>query len=140
MFDLIRKHQRLALAVLIVLILPSFVFLGVSGYTNLVSGQSDLVKVGQTTITEEEFNQVLRNQLNSMQGNLGEDFDPAMLDLPEVRRSLLDRIVERQVLVELAQSEYFSASDYALRRYISSFLEMVDVGIFYLTRYVHCMR
>lgn len=140
MFDLIRKHQRLALAVLIVLILPSFVFLGVSGYTNLVSGQSDLVKVGQTTITEEEFNQVLRNQFNSMQGNLGEDFDPAMLDLPEVRRSLLDRIVERQVLVELAQSEYFSASDNALRRYIASLPELQEDGNFSPERYKQMLR
>lgn len=140
MFDLIRKHQRFALAVLIVLILPSFVFLGVSGYTNLVSGQADLVKVGNTTITEDEFNQVLRNQFNSMQSNLNEDFDPAMLDLPEVRRALLDRIIERQILVELAQNEYFSASDAALRRHIASLPELQEKGSFSPERYEQMLR
>jgi len=139
MFDFIRKHQRLVLAVLIILVVPSFVFLGVSGYTNVVSSDSDLVKVGKTTISEQAFDQMLRRQLDSLQGST-EGFDPALLDQPEVRRALLDQLIERQLLVELAQTEYFSASDNALRTYIASLPELQDNGSFSPERYEQALR
>jgi len=140
MFDFIRKHQRWVLAVLIVLVVPSFVFLGVSGYTNMVSGDSDLAKVGKTTITEQAYDSLLRSQFDSLQSSLDEDFDPAMLDQPEVRRALLDRLIERQLLVELAQDEYFSASDNALREHISSLPELQEDGVFSPERYEQVLR
>ena len=43
--------------VLLVLILPSFVLIGVSGYTNYVSGDQELVKVAGSAITQQEFDQ-----------------------------------------------------------------------------------
>lgn len=140
MLDFIRAHQRLALAVLIILILPSFVLLGVSGYTNLVSDQSELVKVGKTTITEQEFDHLLRNQFDRMQSQFSEDFDPALLDQPNVRRDLLDRLIQRQLLVELAQNEHFSASDNALRLYIASLPELQENGTFSAERYEEVLR
>src|SRR5690625_5817294 len=84
MFDFIRTHQRIVLAVLVILVLPSFVFLGVSGYTNMVTKDSDLAKVGDTTISEQEFDAVLRNQFESLQRNQSEEFDPALFDQPEM--------------------------------------------------------
>ena len=42
MFDFIRTHQRLAQALLLVLILPAFVFFGISGYDQMF-GHGDAV-------------------------------------------------------------------------------------------------
>src|SRR5690625_5226116 len=124
MFDFIRTHQRIVLAVLIILVLPSFVFLGVSGYTNMVTKDSDLAKVGNSTISEQEFDAVLRNQYENLQRNQSDEFDPALFDQPEVRKALLDRLIERQLLIELAQKEHFSASDNALREHIAAMPEL----------------
>ncbi len=140
MFDFIRTHQRIVLAVLIILVLPSFVFLGVSGYTNMVTKDSDLAKVGNSTISEQEFDAVLRNQYENLQRNQSDEFDPALFDQPEVRKALLDRLIERQLLIELAQKEHFSASDNALREHIAAMPELQEDGAFSPERYEQMVR
>lgn len=140
MFDFIRTHQRIVLAVLVILVLPSFVFLGVSGYTNMVTKDSDLAKVGDTTISEQEFDAVLRNQFESLQRNQSEEFDPALFDQPEVRKALLNRLIQRQLLVELAQKEHFSVSDNALREHIAALPELQEDGVFSPERYEQVVR
>ncbi len=140
MFDFIRTHQRIVLAVLIVLVLPSFVFLGVSGYTNMVAKDSAIAKVGNTTISEQEFDAVLRHQFENLQRNQNEQFDPALFDQPEVRKALLDRLIERQLLIEFAQQEHFSASDNALRQHIAAMPELQENGVFSPERYEQVLR
>src|SRR3546814_19743018 len=120
MFDFIRTHQRLMQLVLLVLILPSFVLIGVSGYTNYVSGDHDLVKVGDQSITQQHFDQARRNQLQQLQQNSQGGFDPAVLDNRAARQALLDSLIDRQVLVSTATKERFSVSDTALRQTIRS--------------------
>ncbi|TAM06098.1 MAG: peptidylprolyl isomerase, partial [Pusillimonas sp.] len=67
MFDFIRNHQRLMQLILLVLILPSFALIGVSGYSTYVSGDKDLVKVGKSNITLKEFDDARSNQLRQLQ-------------------------------------------------------------------------
>src|SRR5690606_3149611 len=99
MFDFIRQHQRLMQLVLLVLILPSFALIGVSGYSNYVSGDHELVKVGDSAVTSQEFDQARRNQLQQLQNRVGASFDPAMLDNVPARKALLDSLVDRRVVV-----------------------------------------
>jgi peptidyl-prolyl cis-trans isomerase D len=80
MFDFIRTHQRLMQFILLILILPSFALIGVSGYTNYVSGDRDLVKVGSGAITQQTFDQARNSQLQQMQQNSSGGFDPSVLD------------------------------------------------------------
>src|SRR5690606_1852028 len=108
MFDFIRTHQRLMQLVLLVLILPSFVLIGVSGYTNYVSGDHDIVTLADTSITQQEFDQARRNQLQQLQMNSPGGFDPAILDTPQARSALLDSLIDRRLLVEKARKERFS--------------------------------
>src|SRR5690606_3141108 len=124
MFDFIRTHQRLMQFVLLILILPSFALIGVSGYTNYVSGDHSLVEVGDTAITQQEFDEARRNQLQRMQASAGGAFDPAVLDTPESRRALLDSLVERRLIINEATEERFSVSDAMLREAIASIPEL----------------
>ena len=101
--------------VLLILILPSFVLIGVSGYSNYVSGDEDLVKVGDQAVTAQEFDMARRNQLNDLQRSMGGAFDPALVDTPAAKQQLLDSLVDRRVLIEIATKERFSVSDSALR-------------------------
>src|SRR5690554_16258 len=115
MFDFIRTHQRLMQLILLVLILPSFVLIGVSGYTTYVSGDHDLVKVGDSSITLQEFDQARRRQLEQAQGMAQGDFDPSALENPIVRSALLESLIDRRVQIDVATEQRFSVSDNALR-------------------------
>jgi peptidyl-prolyl cis-trans isomerase D len=135
MFDFIRTHQRLMQLVLLLLILPSFVLIGVSGYTNYVSGDHDLVKVAGSTITMQEFDQARRNQLEQLQQNGQGGFDPAVLDNPSARNALLESLIDRRVLISAATRERFSVSDAALRQAIASMPQLQVNGQFSSERY-----
>lgn len=135
MFDFIRTHQRLMQFVLLILILPSFALIGVSGYTNYVSGDHSLVEVGDTAITQQEFDEARRNQLQRMQASAGGAFDPSVLDTPEARRALLESLVERRLIINEATEERFSVSDTMLRQAIASIPELQEDGRFSPERY-----
>ena len=121
--------------VLLLLILPSFALIGVSGYTNYVSGDEDLVKVGDSTITLQEFDNARRNQLERLQQNSQGGFDPSVLDNPAARSALLDSLVDRRVLVTTATKERLGVSDVALRQAIASMPQLQVDGKFSPERY-----
>ena len=56
MFDFIRKHTRVLFFVLIVLIIPSFVFFGLEGYTGFRDNQAATVaEVAGIKINQSEW-------------------------------------------------------------------------------------
>ncbi|HZH55746.1 MAG TPA: SurA N-terminal domain-containing protein [Burkholderiaceae bacterium] len=135
MFDFIRTHQRLMQLVLLVLIVPSFVLIGVSGYTNYVSGDKDLVKVGDSAVTLQEFELARRNQLEQMQRNAMGRFDPEVLNNRFAREMLLESLVDRRILVDTATRMRFSVSDTVLRNAIAEMPEFQEDGRFSAERY-----
>lgn len=135
MFDFIRTHQRLMQLILLVLVFPSFALIGVSGYTSFTSGDNDLVEVGKSSITQQEFDQARRDQLQRIQASLGAAFDPAVYDTPQTRQALLDSLVERRVLIDQLENQHFNVSDAALRRVIASTPEFQENGAFSPERY-----
>lgn len=135
MFDFIRTHQRLMLLVLVILIFPSFALVGISGYTNYVSGNKDLVKIGDASVTLEDFNAAQRNQMQQLQANMGAAFDPSLLDNPQARENLLESLIDRSVVIETAAKAHFSVSDNVLRRAIAAIPELQVGGQFSPERY-----
>src|SRR5690606_36989355 len=135
MFDFIRTHQRLMQFLLLVLILPSFALIGVSGYSNYVSGDHEIVKIGDSAITQLEFDQARRNQLQQMQQNSQGGFDPAILDNPQARTALLDSLIDRRVIIDTATRQRFSVSDTVLRQRIASMPQLQVNGHFSPERY-----
>ncbi len=121
--------------VLLLLILPSFALIGVSGYTNYVSGDEDLVKVGKSSITLQQFDDARRNQLERLQQNSQGGFDPSVLDNPAARGALLESLVDRHVLITTATKERLSVSDVALRQAIASMPQLQVDGKFSPERY-----
>lgn len=135
MFDFIRTHQRLMQLVLLVLILPSFVLIGVSGYSTYTSGDRDLVKVGDDAVTQQAFDMARRSQLEQLQRSFGGAIDPAMLDNPATREVLLESLVDQHLQVGIATEERFSVSDTALRRAIASMPQWQENGRFSSAQY-----
>ncbi|MGE4124062.1 MAG: SurA N-terminal domain-containing protein [Pusillimonas sp.] len=135
MFDFIRTHQRLMLLVLVILIFPSFALVGISGYTNYVSANKELVRIGDSAVTLEDFENAQRNQLQQLQASMGSAFDPAVLNNPQVRENLLESLVDRAVVIQAANKDHFSVSDNVLRRAIAAIPELQVDGQFSPERY-----
>ncbi|HUH39540.1 MAG TPA: SurA N-terminal domain-containing protein, partial [Castellaniella sp.] len=135
MFDFIRTHQRLMQLILLILVVPSFALIGVSGYSTYVSGDHAIAEVGKASVTQLEFDEARRNQLQQMQESSQGRFDPALLENPQARRAVLDQLIDRRVQIQVATNNHFSVSDGALRRAIASMPQLQVDGQFSADRY-----
>jgi peptidyl-prolyl cis-trans isomerase D len=136
MFDSIRKHQRLLQFVLLLLILPAFVFFGVSGYQRFLSDADQVASVGGDRISQQEFAEAQRRQLDNLRQMLGDQVDPKMLDSDAARNEVLEGLIAQKALLAEAAAKRISVSDERLRESIASIpgLKSAD-GTFDMTRY-----
>ncbi len=135
MFDFIRTHQRLMQFVLLLLIVPSFVFFGIQGYERFNQSAQGVAKVAGQTITQGELDNAQRNQLARMRQNLGAAFDPAAFDTPEARARTLDGLITQYALVGQARKQSLLATDNQLRARLMSEPSLQENGQFSNERY-----
>ena len=57
------SHNKIFMFVLMVLIVPSFVFFGIQGYTGFTEGRQTVAKVAGQSITQAEWDAAHRNQV-----------------------------------------------------------------------------
>ncbi len=103
MFDFIRTHQRLMQFLLLLLIVPSFVFFGIQGYERMSQSQQSIAKVGGQSITQADLDTAQREQVERMRRTYGASLDAAMFDTPEARAQTLDGLITQRVLLWQAQ-------------------------------------
>lgn len=120
MFDSVRKHQRVLLFVVILLIFPAFAFFGVQGYDRFLSGGDDVAKVDGEPITRTEFDQAHREQLDRMRQMLGGALDTQLFDTPELRAQVLENLIVQRVMAIQARERRIAVSDERLREEIRS--------------------
>lgn len=102
MFDFVRQHTRLALGFMLLLIIPSFIFFGVQGYSSFSDGSNTTVaKVDGQSISRTEWENAHRRVLDNMRRQ-SPDADPAQLDSPQLRRDTLDSMVRERLLLAAA--------------------------------------
>lgn len=120
MFEFVRTHTKLLLFVLVILIIPSFVFLGVEGYTQFIDPSNRAVAtVGSREITQREWDAAHQNRVDQLRRQTP-GVDARLLDSPEFKRQSLDQLVREEVLRQAAQRFLLTTTDDRLRR---SFLE-----------------
>ncbi|GAB3538631.1 SurA N-terminal domain-containing protein [Noviherbaspirillum agri] len=118
MFEFIRTHRRLMQFLLLLFIFPSFAFFGLEGYTRFREGDNAVAKVAGQSITQQELDAAQREQMERFRQMFGGQFDPAMLDTPEAKQSILDGLItQRAVALEAARNR-LSVSDQALQQTI----------------------
>lgn len=116
MFEFFRTHTRLLLALLVLLIIPSFVFLGMDGYTRMREGANRPVATLQgQRITQADWDTAHRNQVERIRRQMP-DVDPAMLDSPQFRQQTLDNLIRESVLIGAAGKLHLVTSDERLQR------------------------
>jgi peptidyl-prolyl cis-trans isomerase D len=116
MFDLIRSHSRVLFFVMVLLIIPSFVFFGVQGYSQFNDPAGVAVaKVDGQKITRAEWDAAHRRQIEQMRRQMP-NIDAAFFDSPAVKRETLDGLVRERVLATAAIKGHLSVSDERLQR------------------------
>jgi peptidyl-prolyl cis-trans isomerase D len=85
MFEFIRTHQRLMQFLLLLLILPSFVLVGVSSYNNRGGGNDGVATVDGKSITQQEWEAAQRRQLDQARQMMGEQFDQKLFEFVDPR-------------------------------------------------------
>lgn len=97
MYDFIHRNKRLLEIILIVLIVPPFALFGVDWYFRGSDSADQVARVGSTRITQQEFGQALRQRQEQLRQMMGGKADQAMLDSAEVRRAVLDQLIDERV-------------------------------------------
>jgi peptidyl-prolyl cis-trans isomerase D len=104
MFDFVRNHTRLALGFMLLLIIPSFIFFGVQGYSRFIEPANDTVaKVDGLAIKRVEWDNAVKRSVDQLRRQ-SPNVDPARLDTPQLRQDTLEGMV-RERLLQAAANE-----------------------------------
>ena len=114
MFESIRKHSKIVMFLLFLLIIPSFVLVGID--RSYFSGKSPVVaRVDGHDITQDEWDNAHRVETDRIRAR-SPNVDSKLLDTPQARYATLERMVRDRVLQTSAQKMHLIASDSQLAR------------------------
>jgi peptidyl-prolyl cis-trans isomerase D len=116
MLDFFRNHQRLMMALLILIVVPGLGIVGIQGFSSFFDENANVASVNGHKITRVEYDGAMRQQVDRARQMLGAQFDPKMFETPEMRASLIDSLVQQRVLSDETQRLHLTASDAAVRR------------------------
>ncbi|KAK48916.1 peptidylprolyl isomerase [Caballeronia jiangsuensis] len=120
MLDFFRNHQRLMMALLILIIVPGLGMVGIQGFSNYFDESSYVASVNGHKITRAEFDSAFRQQVDRARSMLGAQFDAKMFDTPEARAAMVDSLVQQRAMADETQRLHLTASDDAVRRALLS--------------------
>ncbi|GAP37037.1 peptidylprolyl isomerase [Piscinibacter sakaiensis] len=116
MFEFIRQHTRVLFFVLIVLIIPSFVFFGIEGYTSFRNERATTVAhVGAIEISQAEWDAAHRENIERVRRQ-SPNVDIALLDTPAMRSQTLDDLVRQRLMLLAADKLHLVTGDERMLR------------------------
>lgn len=116
MFDFVRSHSRLMLGLIVLLIIPSFVFFGIDGYQRMTDGANATVAtVDGRKVTQGEWDLAHRRAVENMRQRQP-DLDASLFDSPEAKKESLDSLVRDRVLMSAANDAHLFPTDERLQR------------------------
>lgn len=139
MFDAIRNSKRIVQIFLVLITLP-FALWGVDSYVRDGASGSEVAKVGNYVISEQELAENIRQQQERLRASLGDRYDPTVFESPEVKRALLDTLINQKLLLLEAKNAGLVASDESLRAVISELPGLQVDGQFSMERYALALR
>ncbi len=116
MFEFVRKHSRLTLGFLLLLIIPSFIFFGIDGYKRMgEGGNAKVAKVDGQPITQAEWDQAHQRNVERVRRQSPQT-DAKTLDTPQARQESLDGLVRQRLLLAAARDQHLAPTDTRLQR------------------------
>ncbi|WP_404299915.1 SurA N-terminal domain-containing protein [Alicycliphilus denitrificans] len=118
MLESIRKHTKWVMGLLFLLIIPSFVLVGID--RNYFGGGSPVVaRVDGKDITQADWDNAHRMESDRIRAQ-SPGIDAKLLDSPQARYATLERLVRDRVLQVAAQKMHMLTSDARLARELQS--------------------
>jgi len=125
MFDFVRTHQKLMQVILALLIVPSFVLVGVSGVKLFGEDANTIAKVAGHPLTQQEWENAQRRQLDAMRQRLGKQFDQKMFDTPEFKQNILDQLIAQRAMNAEIRNAHLTVSDAKIQQTVLAQLPML---------------
>jgi len=119
MYDFVYKHKRWLQIALLVLIVPPFALFGIDFYFRNTDTGGALAKIGDARISEVEYSQALRQAQEKMREMMRDNPNPAMLNSPQLRESVLNELIERKITLSHAAKAGMTISDSELQKVIA---------------------
>ncbi len=134
MFEAVRSNKRIAQVILACLTIP-FAFFGMEAYFRNTPGADEVAKVGGVPISMAEFEYVLREQQDNLRNARGGQVDRAMLESPEMRRAVLENLINQKLIARYGTDSHFTVTTEELRDAIGKVPAFQENGVFSLERY-----
>ncbi|MES2879040.1 MAG: SurA N-terminal domain-containing protein [Pseudomonadota bacterium] len=115
MFDFVRKHTKIMMFVMFLLIIPSFVLFGIDGYNRFREKGEAVARVGGHDITQGEWDAAHKSESDRLRSSMP-NLDAKLLDSPEARYATLERLVRERVLAQATEKFKLTTSDARLAR------------------------
>ena len=138
MFDIVHENKKMVQIILALIILP-FAFWGIDSYRKSGGGEA-LATVNGEKINQQEFDNALRQQQGRMREMMGDKFDPAIFDKPEIKHSILESLTSQHLLTSQARAAGLTVSDEQLAQVISGIEAFQKDGKFDKQRYESVLR
>ncbi|MBF5005628.1 SurA N-terminal domain-containing protein [Diaphorobacter caeni] len=114
MFEAIRKHSKIVMFLLVLLIVPSFILVGVN--QNYFTEKSPVVaRVNGKDITQADWDAAHRQASDRLRAQ-NPTMDSKLLDSPQAKYETLERIVRDKVYETAARDMHFATTDVRLAR------------------------
>lgn len=141
MFQFVQQHKRWMQGALLVVIVPSFALFGIDAYFNNSGTGGAVAKVGGASISDLEYSQALRQSQEKMREMMRNNPDPAVLNSPQFKESVLNELVERKVALNQARKSGMAVSAPDLQKIITQFEVFRDEsGKFSMDRYRQLLK
>lgn len=111
MLQAFRTHKRWMMLIAMVFIIPSFVVTGIYSYNRMMDDSNDVAEIGGKTITLSDVDQAKRAQLDQLRQQLGQHFDPTMLDNQQANAMILDALLSERALQLQMLNDYVLVSE-----------------------------
>ena len=115
MFEFVRKHTKIMMTLMFLMIIPAFVLVGVDGFQNINAGGESVATVGSQSIKQAEWDGAHKTEVDRLRAQMP-NLDAKLLDSPEARYVTLERLVRERVLAEAVQDSGLGTSDVRLAR------------------------
>ncbi len=118
----------------IFLVIPFGLF-GVDYYFRTPMGGDTIATVGGSRVSQGDFDQAMRQQQETLQAQFGRNWDSSLMENPEIRRSVLERVINDRLVVLGAERAGVKIDDKQLAERIASEPAFQEDGKFSRPRY-----
>ena len=102
MFDFVRKHTKIMMFVMFLLIIPSFVLFGIDGYNRMADQGAAVARVAGKEISQADWDAAHKNEVDRIRASMP-TLDVKLFDTPEAKYATLERLVRDKVVAAAAQ-------------------------------------